>query len=141
MALFKDMLKKWFYTTGTNPTLATTSRVPVLDDSGNPVGSTTLATLAGKVLNDALLGLENTAIPNTADLDDYVKTGVFRSPNANTTGGVSNKPTGLDAAFNLYVIQTTTSLSYPIQIIISYQGIWRRFKGINSWGAWKQLDA
>ena len=141
MALFKDMLKKWFYTQGTSPAVSTNSRVPILDNSGNPVGSTTLATLAGKILNDTLLGLENTSIPNTADLDDYVNTGVYRSPNASTTRQIGNIPTGIDAAFNLYVIQTTSSLSFPIQIIISYQGIWRRFKGSNSWGTWKQLDA
>ncbi|MBQ7684358.1 MAG: hypothetical protein IJT48_07690 [Bacteroidaceae bacterium] len=46
MALFKDMLKKWFYTTGTNPTLSNISRIPILDSSGDPVGSQTVNTMA-----------------------------------------------------------------------------------------------
>lgn len=41
MGTFKDSLKKWFYTQGT--TAATeTSRIPLLDASGNPIGSDTL---------------------------------------------------------------------------------------------------
>ena len=40
MGTFKDSLKKWFYTQGT--TAATvTSRIPLLDASGNPIGSDT----------------------------------------------------------------------------------------------------
>ena len=97
--------------------------------------------MAGKVVKDTLLGLENTPIANSANMDDYVNQGVFRSPNASTTASLSNIPEGLTAAFNLYVIQTTTSLSYPIQIIISYQGIWRRYKDSAYWREWKQMDA
>lgn len=41
MGTFKDSLKKWFYTQGT--TAATeTSRIPLLDASGNPIGSDTI---------------------------------------------------------------------------------------------------
>lgn len=47
MGTFKDSLKKWFYTQGT--TAATvTSRIPLLDASGNPIGSDTLDNLFKK---------------------------------------------------------------------------------------------
>lgn len=41
MGTFKDSLKKWFYTQGTTAAAAT-SRIPLLDASGNPIGSDTL---------------------------------------------------------------------------------------------------
>lgn len=40
MGTFKDSLKKWFYTQGTTAA-AETSRIPLLDASGNPIGSDT----------------------------------------------------------------------------------------------------
>lgn len=40
MGTFKDSLKKWFYTQGTTAATAT-SRIPLLDASGNPIGSDT----------------------------------------------------------------------------------------------------
>lgn len=40
MGTFKDSLKKWFYTQGTTAAAAT-SRIPLLDASGNPIGSDT----------------------------------------------------------------------------------------------------
>ena len=140
MALFKDMLKKWFYTTGTNPELTATSRVPVLDDSGNAVGSTPLPNLGLKVIGDELLGLETQNITAQADLDSYITSGAFRSPNVTLTNGLTNKPSELSSAFIMYVFQTTTSLAYPIQIIVSYQGIFRRFKSSSSWSSWERMD-
>lgn len=43
MGTFKDSLKKWFYTQGTNPTIADTTRVALLDANGEPIGSQTPA--------------------------------------------------------------------------------------------------
>lgn len=40
MGSFKDSLKKWFYTQGTQAA-TTSSRIPLLDASGNPIGSDT----------------------------------------------------------------------------------------------------
>ena len=40
MGTFKDSLKKWFYTQGTTAAAATL-RIPLLDASGNPIGSDT----------------------------------------------------------------------------------------------------
>lgn len=40
MGTFKDSLKKWFYTQGTTAATAT-SRIPLIDASGNPIGSDT----------------------------------------------------------------------------------------------------
>ena len=39
MGTFKDSLKKWFFTQGTQPTIAENTRVPLLDASGEPIGS------------------------------------------------------------------------------------------------------
>ena len=51
MGTFKDSLKKWFYTQGT--TAGTTgSRIPLLDASGNPIGSNTLQNV-GKLMEQA----------------------------------------------------------------------------------------
>lgn len=47
MGTFKDSLKKWFYTQGTTAAAAT-SRIPLLDASGNPIGSDTLDNLFKK---------------------------------------------------------------------------------------------
>lgn len=50
MAEFKDLLKKWFYnnssTAGT-----TSSRIPLLDSSGNPIGSNTVANVGSLFVN------------------------------------------------------------------------------------------
>ena len=40
MGYFKDSLKKWFYTQGTQAA-STSARIPLLDASGNPIGSDT----------------------------------------------------------------------------------------------------
>ena len=40
MGTFKDSLKKWFYTQGTQAATAS-ARIPLLDASGNPIGSDT----------------------------------------------------------------------------------------------------
>lgn len=40
MGTFKDSLKKWFYTQGTQAS-STSARIPLLDASGNPIGSDT----------------------------------------------------------------------------------------------------
>ena len=40
MGTFKDSLKKWFYTTNT-AAATTSSRIPLVDSSGNPIGSDT----------------------------------------------------------------------------------------------------
>lgn len=42
MGTFKDSLKKWFYTQNTSPTVSDVSRIPLLNTSGDPVGSSTL---------------------------------------------------------------------------------------------------
>ena len=41
MGFFKDSLKKWFYTQGTHAASAS-ARIPLLDASGNPIGSDTI---------------------------------------------------------------------------------------------------
>ena len=44
MGTFKDSLKKWFYTQGTQAA-SNSARIPLLDASGNPIGSDTLNNL------------------------------------------------------------------------------------------------
>lgn len=39
MGTFKDSLKKWFFTQGTQPTITEDTRVPLLDVNGEPIGS------------------------------------------------------------------------------------------------------
>ena len=51
MGTFKDSLKKWFYTQGTAAG-TTDSRIPLLDASGNPIGSDTLQNV-GKLIEQA----------------------------------------------------------------------------------------
>lgn len=43
----KDVLKKWFYTQGTQAA-SSSARVPLLDASGNPIGSDTIPNVANK---------------------------------------------------------------------------------------------
>ena len=45
MGTFKDSLKKWFYTEDTSPSVGDTTRIPLLDASGEPIGSRTLQDL------------------------------------------------------------------------------------------------
>ena len=47
MTTFKDSLKKWFFTQGQTAATAT-SRIPLLDASGNPIGSDTLDNMVKK---------------------------------------------------------------------------------------------
>lgn len=45
MGTFKDSLKKWFYTEDSAPSVGDTTRIPLLDASGEPIGSRTLQDL------------------------------------------------------------------------------------------------
>ena len=45
MGTFKDSLKKWFYTEDTSPSVGDTTRIPLLDANGEPIGSRTLQDL------------------------------------------------------------------------------------------------
>ena len=45
MGTFKDSLKKWFFTNNSSAA-SSTARVALLDASGNPIGSDTMANLA-----------------------------------------------------------------------------------------------
>lgn len=65
MGTFKDSLKKWFYTQGTSAG-TTGSRVPLLDASGNPIGSNTMANF-GKLLEQALPTIGNVMVVTNAD--------------------------------------------------------------------------
>jgi hypothetical protein len=60
MGTFKDSLKKWFYTQGTAAG-TTSSRVPLFDASGNPIGSNTMANF-GKLLEQALPTIGNVMV-------------------------------------------------------------------------------
>jgi hypothetical protein len=60
MGTFKDSLKKWFYTQGTAAG-TTGSRIPLLDASGNPIGSNTLANVQ-KLLQQALPTIGNVMV-------------------------------------------------------------------------------
>lgn len=69
MALFKDSLKKWFYTQGTSAG-TTGSRVPLLDASGNPIGSNTMANF-GKLLEQACPTIGNVMV--VTNVDSYTR--------------------------------------------------------------------
>lgn len=45
MGFFKDSLKKWFYTNNSQAA-SSTARIPLLDASGNPIGSDTIGKVA-----------------------------------------------------------------------------------------------
>jgi len=65
MGTFKDSLKKWFYTQGTQAG-TTGSRIPLLDASGNPIGSNTMANTA-KLLQQAMPTIGNVMVVTNAD--------------------------------------------------------------------------
>lgn len=65
MGTFKDSLKKWFYTQGTAAG-TTGSRLPLLDASGNPIGSNTIANVA-KLLEQAMPTIGNVMVVTNAD--------------------------------------------------------------------------
>lgn len=73
MALFKDLLKKWFYTNSSSAA-SSDARVPLLDASGNPKGSDTMANLAS-VLG---VGDWNTGAPaDSYETLESIPTGVY----------------------------------------------------------------
>lgn len=47
MAFFKDLLKKWFYQNSSSA-IGSAGRIPLLDTSGNPIGSDTIFNVANK---------------------------------------------------------------------------------------------
>lgn len=49
MGLFQDSLKKWFYTNSSSAFGNNAARIPLLDASGNPVGSETITNTANKL--------------------------------------------------------------------------------------------
>lgn len=65
MGTFKDSLKKWFYTQGTQAASAS-ARIPLLDASGNPVGSNTMANI-GKILQQACPTIGNVMVVTNVD--------------------------------------------------------------------------
>ena len=65
MGTFKDSLKKWFYTQG-SAAGTTGSRVPLLDASGNPIGSNTLPNV-GKLMEQACPTIGNVMVVTNAD--------------------------------------------------------------------------
>ena len=69
MGTFKDSLKKWFYTQGTAAG-TTGSRVPLLDASGNPVGSNTMGNI-GKILQQACPTIGNVMV--VTNVDSYTR--------------------------------------------------------------------
>ena len=74
MGTFKDSLKKWFYTQG-SASGTTGSRVPLLDASGNPVGSNTVENIA-KIMGDS--AFTGSVFVATRESDGYPR---FRQPN------------------------------------------------------------
>lgn len=65
MGTFKDSLKKWFYTQG-SAAGTTGSRVPLLDASGNPIGSNTLQNV-GKLMEQACPTIGNVMVVTNED--------------------------------------------------------------------------
>ena len=65
MGTFKDSLKKWFYTQG-SAAGTTGSRIPLLDASGNPIGSNTLQNV-GKLMEQACPTIGNVMVVTNED--------------------------------------------------------------------------
>ena len=121
MALFKDMLKKWFYTTGTNPELTATSRVPVLDGSGNPVGSATIATMANFF---SVPRNYATNITRNSNLDDLKTYGWYFCTGKDVAESLTNTPyTG--GGFLLIVFSAYAN-TWSTQLLLSHIGIFFR---------------
>jgi hypothetical protein len=78
-------------------------------------------------------------IPESADLNNYIQPGWYRSATAAITATLSNIPSGLTGAFFLYVGQH----DYTPQILYSNSTTapkqFNRNKGGSGWGAWDQL--
>ncbi len=137
MALFKDMLKKWFYTTGTNPELTATSRVPVLDGSGNAVGSTQISNLAQSVAK-GIMGRDSIEIMQGDDLDNYRERGSFKCSSQSVAQTLQNADyTG--GGFVLLVFSAYSDTDWTIQFSISHSRFSVRFRLSNGWSPWRVL--
>lgn len=83
MALFKDLLKKWFYT-NSSQAASETARVPLLDASGNPIGSDTMTNIAS-----VLGGIMLSAGAANYDFNNLTAFGTYA---INNTENWNNKP-------------------------------------------------
>lgn len=85
MGTFKDSLKKWFYTQGTTAATAT-SRIPLLDASGNPIGSDTLDNIFK--LNNQTLFTANVGVASYESSNLYFRQPYEALSKASTAVGV-----------------------------------------------------
>lgn len=136
MALFKDMLKKWFYTQGTSPTLSPTSRVPILDGSGNPVGSSSSVNLSDYFTS---LFTGSHQISSGTDLNSLTR-GIYSSPSQTVSQTISNLPESVGLWAGFWLIHIEYTANYGVQIILASKGIFARArKGESSYSQWVNI--
>lgn len=129
MATFFESLKKWFYTKNSSAA-SSDARVPLLDASGNPKGSDTMANLA------SVLG---GVYPNTpafgGDVDTLKTTGKYRTFQA------TNLPSGVHTAGILVVID---NMDIIIQQYFSWDTNYYFIRSFtvneNVWQPWKSVS-
>lgn len=135
MALFKDLLKKWFYTQGTQAASAT-ARVPLLNASGEPIGCDTMANLASVLGADKVkvkLLTEDSSITALSSLENSI---FYYIGSIAVARAMTDWPSGLSMD-NEYLLFKYTSGNYGLQILFSSENSIYIRRYDNKWRAWK----
>lgn len=128
---FVNALKKWFYTNGT-AVGTTTSRIPLLDTNGNPIGSNTVPNIAA--LFGGLLTYASNDI-TTGDLNDITSPGGYKIV-YNNVGDVLNTPfTG--HAYMIVMGSGTTAMQ--MYVTMTNRMAFRAKTSGSGWGAWNEI--
>lgn len=129
---FVNALKKWFYTNGTTVG-TTTSRIPLLDTNGNPIGSNTMQNISS-LLGGLLTKAGEAQDIRTGDLNDFTTAGGYMI-RYGTYGDVLNTPFRGHA----YMI-VMGSGETAMQLYISmFNRMAFRAKAATGWGAWNEI--
>lgn len=133
MALFKDLLKKWFYQ-NSSQAASTSARIPLLDSGGNPIGSDTMDNFA------SVLGAWKffPSYGETDTVDLYEKSGIYHVTQ-DLGGGINN---GILVVFNSGLTkvgdkQFATQFFFPYNtsyfyVRIYWYGNWRQWVKVST---------
>jgi hypothetical protein len=142
MGLFRDSLKKWFYTNNSSAA-SSDARVPLLNADGTPKGSDTMVNLAsvlGAFIYSTNIKEATTVTDLNAETGDYKS---FSRKFVSTQSSPANLPDGVSS--NRFFLEVyNTSNYYLVQKIYIIKNnsyaIYSRSKfGINDWTNWKTI--
>ena len=122
-------------TAKTSSTASTADMVQLHDANGNPNGKISLADLA------SVLGGFSESIPSNSDLNNYISCGFFHAGSASIANTTSNKPSEVNASFELLVMPYGNI--NRVQFLWSRSGdtfrVYTRSGYTSGWSTWREI--